>query len=47
MSSARLSTCMLFPKYHNNTIQVYSVTVMTMLKHDPENLARGHRYVNK
>ena len=41
---ARLSACMLiFHKGHNNTIQVYSVTVMTHAKHcRPDILARGH-----
>ena len=33
MSKARLSTCMLIPhKGHTDTIQVYSVTVMTHVK---------------
>ena len=33
MSQARLSVCMLIShKGHNNTIQVYSVTVMTHVK---------------
>ena len=42
---ARLSACMLIShKGHNNTIHVYSVTVIwPMLKHcRPDNLARGH-----